>query len=53
MYVKNCRGQLAPKHLFKSLNAVRPPRRPSAAHVQVQSLVFATDRLSLSLYRSL
>jgi len=22
MYVKNCRGQLAPKHLFKSLNTV-------------------------------
>lgn len=22
-YVKNCRGQLAPKHLFKSLNTVR------------------------------
>lgn len=21
-YVKNCRGQLAPKHLFKSLNSV-------------------------------
>lgn len=23
-YVKNCRGQLAPKHLFKSLNTVSP-----------------------------
>lgn len=53
MYVKNCRGQLAPKHLFKSLNAVRPPRRPPAAHVHVQSLVCATDRFPLSFYRSL
>lgn len=25
MYVKNCRGQLAPKHLFKSLNTVCRP----------------------------
>uniref|UniRef100_A0A674MC53 L3MBTL histone methyl-lysine binding protein 1b n=1 Tax=Takifugu rubripes TaxID=31033 RepID=A0A674MC53_TAKRU len=25
MYVKNCRGQLAPKHLFKSLNASVTP----------------------------
>lgn len=29
------------------------PRRPSAAHLQVQSLVFATDRFSLSFDRSL
>lgn len=40
MYVKNCRGQLAPKHLFKSLNTVRLPHNPSSAQVQVQPLKF-------------
>lgn len=31
MYVKNCRGQLAPKHLFKSLNTVRLHQDPPPA----------------------
>lgn len=56
MYVKNCRGQLAPKHLFKSLNAVRPPRRPSAEprvrHRPVPSLSFLSQSVTPSGFRA-
>lgn len=53
MYVKNCRGQLAPKHLFKSLNTVRPQHRPSSAQIPGQRLEFSLFSSYFSLSRHL